>query len=152
DPEMAARGRYLVPRASLEKPVELWPRLHRRPLPLASLPFHSEPGKGPGVARNVRKLFDAFHLRGGRPLPRRLAGRLVTLAHRETLEEWLASLPAALADGVQALVEPEDVPLPRRRGARVPDSLTYARTARRPFEVAYWKTIAALSEGTHLNK
>jgi hypothetical protein len=34
----------------------------------------------------------------------------------------------------------------------VPDSLTYGRTARRSFEVAYWKTIARLSEGKYLNK
>jgi Zn-dependent M28 family amino/carboxypeptidase len=30
--------------------------------------------------------------------------------------------------------------------------LTYAQTARRSFEVAYWKTIASLAEGAHLNK
>src|SRR5262249_25267618 len=33
-----------------------------------------------------------------------------------------------------------------------PESLTYAHTAKRSFELAYWKTIAALSEGTWLNK
>jgi hypothetical protein len=53
---------------------------------------------------------------------------------------------------VRALIEPEEAPLPRRRGAKVPNALTYRRTARRAFEVAYWKTIALLAEGQYLNK
>ena len=53
---------------------------------------------------------------------------------------------------VNALLEPEETPLPRRRGAATPDSLTYNRTARRSFEETYWKTIAALAEGEFLNK
>ncbi|MGD0191304.1 MAG: M28 family peptidase [Rhizomicrobium sp.] len=32
------------------------------------------------------------------------------------------------------------------------DALTFRRTANRPFEVRYWKTIAKLAEGTYLNK
>ena len=35
---------------------------------------------------------------------------------------------------------------------RPPDSLTYSYSARRPFEVAYWKAIASLAEGKFLNK
>ena len=42
--------------------------------------------------------------------------------------------------------------MPRRRGASVPDSLTYQQTATRAFEENYWKTIASLAEGTFLNK
>jgi Peptidase family M28 len=53
---------------------------------------------------------------------------------------------------MRELVEPEPRPLPRRTGAAVPDSLTYAKSATRKFEVDYWKTIAALSEGVFLNK
>src|SRR5882762_2978331 len=34
----------------------------------------------------------------------------------------------------------------------MPEALTYRWTARRSFEVAYWKTIAALAEGRFLNK
>jgi hypothetical protein len=53
---------------------------------------------------------------------------------------------------VRSLIEPQTAPLPQRRGSRVPDSLTFARTAKRSFEVAYWKAIAALSESRFLNK
>jgi hypothetical protein len=152
EPAIGARGAYRVPRSSLVSPVELWPRLFRRPLALATLPWYHEAGRGPTTARSVRKLLDAFHLRGNRSLPRGLARRLVTLAHHETLEQWLATLPADIGAGVTALIEPEDTPLARARGGKVPESLTYGRTARRSFEVAYWKTIAALAESTYLNK
>jgi len=147
-----ARAAYRIGLEALENPVELWPRLHQRPLPLATLPLCHEAGKGPITARNVRKLIHAVNLRDHRPLPRSLARQLLTLCHDETLEHWLASLPSSLADGMQALIEAQEKPWPRRRGAKVPDSWTYGRTARRAFEVAYWKTIVTLAEGTYLNK
>ena len=42
--------------------------------------------------------------------------------------------------------------MPRRRGGRTPDSLTYGRTATRASRRNYWKTIAFLAEGKYLNK
>src|SRR5262249_34958988 len=79
--------------------------------------------------------------------------RLLTLPHQETLDAWLESLRGGdLYAPVTALLEPEAAPLPRRSGAKTPDSLTYARTAKRSFEVAYWRTIATLAEGRFLNK
>ena len=80
--ESADRACYHVSHAAAEHPVELWPRLHRRPLPLASLPLYHQSGRGPTTARNVRKLLDAYHLRGNRVLPRDLARQLVTLRAR----------------------------------------------------------------------
>src|SRR5262249_25847560 len=35
---------------------------------------------------------------------------------------------------------------------KLPPSLTFKDTGRRPFEVAYWKTIVALAEGRYRNK
>src|SRR5438105_14010120 len=123
-----------------------------RPVLAAAIKLTAALGDGHKLqtARNIRKLFDAAQLIGG-PLPRRLARRLISVPRETTLDGWLASLsPGELADGARALVRPTDDPLPRRRGAAVPDSLTYARTARRAFEVEYWKTIAALAEGRFL--
>jgi Peptidase family M28 len=149
--ELAFRQTYQVPLEALEKPVELWPRLHRRELPLTTIPLCHHAGKGPAIVRNVRKLFDAFHLRGKRPLPRDFARQLLTLAHGETLEHWLESLQTAgVHDSVMALIEPETAP--RRQKATPPKSLTFSRTAKRSFEVTYWKTIATLAEGRFLNK
>ena len=147
------RAAYRVSQEALENPVELWPRLQRRSLPMSSLPFYHQPGKDPCTARNIRKLIDAFHLRGNQPVPRSLACHLLTLARHETLDQWLDSLTDAnLATSVRGLIEPKLTPLPRRAGARTPTALTFARTARRAFEVEYWKTIALLAEGRFLNK
>jgi Peptidase family M28 len=41
---------------------------------------------------------------------------------------------------------------PRSSGTRLPPALTLWRTARRAFEVTYWKTIAALAQGEFRNK
>ncbi|HEX4590409.1 MAG TPA: M28 family peptidase, partial [Gemmataceae bacterium] len=146
------RSSFAVPESALEKPVELWPRLEQRPLLLAAARLATADGHKLPLARNLRKLFDAVQLTG-EPLPRRLARRLISVPRETTLDGWLATLPAGeLADGTRALIRPADDPPLRRKGAALPESLTYARTARRAFEVDYWKTIAALSEGRLLNK
>jgi hypothetical protein len=152
DRELGARAAYRITHQAFKNPVELWPRLHQRPLPLSTVRLYRQPGHDRIMARNVRKLFDAFELRDRKLLSRGFAHRLLTLPHCETLESWLANLPPEVAGDVTALIEPADTPLPRRPGAKVPKSLTYARTARRSFEVAYWKTITLLSEGKFLNK
>src|SRR5205823_3525906 len=57
-----------------------------------------------------------------------------------------------LADEVRGLLgapEDDDAYQPALRHH---DALTFGRTARRSFEVAYWKTIARLAEGRYVNK
>src|SRR5262249_33924827 len=146
---------YVADRPQLGKPVELWPRFDRRPIALASLPFYHIAGKGPTTARNIRKLHGTRDLIG-MTLPRTMARQLLTLAKDDNLETWLADLPAQdLRDQLNALIEPTESPLPMptsKRGPHTPLSLTYERTSKRTFEVAYWKTIVALSEGEFLNK
>src|SRR5206468_2587009 len=80
---------YDADRPRLDRPVELWPRMQRRPVLLAALAGEDYTRKRqvPPQVRNVRKL-----------------------------------------------------------------TQTYAHTARRSFEVAYWKTIASLAETPLLNK
>ncbi len=137
-----------------DRAVELWPRFRRRPVALSALALR-EPGHGRvtgPLLRGVRKVLDAVGKRDGRALPRSVARKLLAVAHRQTLENWLDALPDGIAHGVRERIEPDEPPLPTRRGAKVPDSLTYRRTATRPFEVRYWKTIAALGEGPFLNK
>jgi hypothetical protein len=148
---------YVADKPDLKKPLELWPRFHRRHLPLAALRLYDS-GNGHitlPIIRNVRKVFDAFQRNHGRRLSRTFARQLLTLHHGETLESWLASLNnEALAADVRELIEPTDTTLPHpiRANPRVPASLTYPYSARRAFEVNYWKAITALAEGTWLNK
>lgn len=146
---------YDTREGSLDSPVELWPRLLNRPLPRATLDLHP-PIKGrpiQPVVRNIRKLTETYRLLGNQPLPRTLARRLLTLPHGGSLESWLESIPdEEVAAQVHKLIEDEYVALPRVKGSRIPESLTYRRTARRSFEINYWKTIVSLAEGTFLNK
>jgi hypothetical protein len=145
---------YDTDRLNLARPVELWPRFRHRPVAQAALALH-EPGHGRVVnptLRGVRKLLDACAKCGGPPLPRSVARALLAVGHRQTLESWLDALPESVAPGVRELIGPEEPTLPQRSGARVPDSLTYRRTATRSFEVKYWKAIAALGEGPFVNK
>lgn len=146
---------YDADRPRPEKAIELWPRFRHRPLPTAALRLY-ESGNGRvtlPVVRAVQQLLDAVRHNDGKPLPRSLARRLLVRKPGGTLDEWLTALPdAEVAAGVREQIEPKAAPLPRRRGTTVPDSLTYRKSATRAFEVAYWKAIAALSEGTLLNK
>jgi hypothetical protein len=148
---------YDTNRIRLDKPIELWPRIRQRSLPLAALRLY-QTGNGHvtiPIIRNVRKLFDAFRVNGDKPLSRTLARQLLMLHRDESLETWIESLDnPELAKELTAVIEPDARPLPApgRKSSKVPASLTYGRTAKRTFEVKYWKTIAYLSEGTLLNK
>ncbi|HEY7426915.1 MAG TPA: M28 family peptidase [Gemmataceae bacterium] len=149
---------YPVEKPDLGKPVELWPRLqHHEPyLEALELFQHAHDPRSHQTALNVRLLLDTWHQRGEQPLPRSLARQLLLPEGEHTLEGWLASLPERSTDELrgQRLVEtlerclepadPENTPAPEGR--------TFAFTARRSFEVSYWKKIAFLSEGRFVNK
>jgi hypothetical protein len=145
---------YDAAKPKLNRTVELWPRCSLRPEVVHALQPHSTTSIRPDgrVLCPVRELLDAFTKRGNRPLPRTFARQLVGRGHYRSLESWIVSLMEPLAGKVREMIEPVAQPLPRRKGAKVPDSLTYGRTANRKFEVDYWNTIAALSEGTFVNK
>jgi hypothetical protein len=161
---------YNAERPNPARAVELWPRLLARPAHVAAVeafwatPEHYEHR----IARNnARKLLCAWELRGGQPLPRSFARALLKLPHEETLDNWLDRLEGAansraagrtLAAELLRRIEPEptsgaDAGRNVRGGhAALPEALTYHRTARRSFEVAYWRTIAALAHGRYVNK
>jgi hypothetical protein len=139
----------------LADPVELWPRLLRREPHLAAVELRTEnPGRSPRQeSLNARKLLDAPLLLGKRRLPRSFARSLLSAPKHESLEQWLDALPGRsgtpetgrrLADELRALLAPTQDALP--------EPITFKRTAQRSFEVAYWKTIAALAEGRFRTK
>ncbi len=136
------------------QPVELWPRLQRRAVYLsASQAFESDRDDYKHqTALNLVSLLDSRQLLG-RPLRRSLARHLLRIGKRETLEEWLDSLPsrartpadaARVQAELQAVLEPSDPPLP--------EPITYGQTATRSFEEAWWNDIATLSHGLYINK
>jgi hypothetical protein len=153
---------YREDQPDLSQPLELWPRFLRRPPHVAAIELfeHVEEARPHQTTLNIRKILDASQLLGDKPLPASFARQLLTLAKKETLDAWLDGLPSRAADaergGRLALELSRDrisreTPGKRSR-KQLPASLTYGQTARRTFEVAYWKTIVDLAEGRYRNK
>jgi hypothetical protein len=145
---------YDADKPRLDRAVELWPRMQKRPVLLAALAGEDYTRKRevPSQDRNVRKLTHAYALFGAKPLPINFARRIMGLDREGAGERWLASLPEQVATRIREIVEPLPAEAPAAKRGRERDSLTYARTARRSFEVDYWNTIASLSESALLNK
>jgi hypothetical protein len=185
---------YRADRPQPAKPIELWPRLLRRGPHEAAVvacdPQHDHLYRR--TTANIHKLLDAWQHLGRQPLERSFARQLLTLPHHETLENWLAALPARLnlavsgrqlADELELRIEPlpsadgmsagerkegHGVPALQKGPVRSstlrlrpegqtghtkrPDSLTFAKTATRSFEVAYWRLIVELATGQYVNK
>jgi hypothetical protein len=135
----------------LDRAVELWPRLQQRPVLVAALQGEDYTRKRqvPPQVRNVRKLTHAYALFGQKPLPLQFARRVMGLDKEGAGERWLAQLPEQVTDRIREIVAPTP---PASGRSRIPESLTYAHSANRPFELAYWKAIVALAEGQFLNK
>ncbi len=142
-------------------PVEMWPRPLAREPHVENIALFSGLKEDPPhrTMTNVHKLLDAWERRGRRPVPASLARQLLTVPKRQTLEGWLRGLPhqARSAERARGLVArlrgciaPDPPAGPRRR--EVPPALTFAHTANRAFEEAYWNTIARLSAGEYVNK
>jgi hypothetical protein len=134
--------------------IELWPRLRRRAPYVAAIELFRRPDdpRSRQTARDCRKLLEARAMLGT-PLPVSFARRLLSESGPETLDDWLEALPAHAGDTERGRQLAEEL----RRGladeaASPPGSLTFARTARRTFEVGYWRTIAALAGGRFPNR
>jgi hypothetical protein len=149
---------YQAERPDLSQPVELWPRLLQREPYLTALQIfdHAHDFHQFRTSLNVRKLLDAQFLFGGRPVPRSFARQLLTCPKHDSLDSWLDRLPERsgdperghrLVEDLRRVIEP-----PPAEPVRLPEALTYARTARRSFEVTYWNTIRTLAHGLYVNK
>jgi hypothetical protein len=149
---------YRADKPDLAKPVELWPRLLRREghadaVALFTRATDEFPHQ---TARNVRKLLDAHALLGHR-LPPAFARRLLRVPKGQTLGEWLTSLTHKASDTDRGrrlfeLLRDEVIDSTDRPPDRTDEPLTYRHTAKRSFEVEYWKTIAFLAHGQYVTK
>lgn len=148
--------------SDLSRPRELWPRfLARQPYVEAIELFGKLHEARPHqTVINIRKLLDTSELLGGKPLPESFARQLLTLPKKEILDVWLDELPARAADAerggrlalelLRTRIARQAPPATSRKTP--PASLTFQATARRSFEVAYWKTIVDLAESRYRNK
>ena len=103
------------------------------------------------TANNARALLEFRELLAA-PLPPSLGRRLVHCAKEQTLQQWLAHLPAAAAE--RAAGERLAGALAACLGAPLPGgpSLTFDSTATRAFEEGVWRSIAGLAEGEFRQK
>lgn len=154
---------YRAERPRLDRPIELWPRLlDREPQRQVVRGFATaHEHQQHQAAINIRKLLNVWQLAGRRPLPRSFVRSLLTLPKAESLEDWLGSLEQRaddpdegrrLAGQLRERLEPWTPPAWRPSAPRLPEPLTFHRTAQRSFEVAYWNTIARLAHGEYINK
>jgi hypothetical protein len=145
---------YDADKPRLDRAIELWPRLHQRPVLLAALAGEDYTRKRqvPPQVRNIRKLTHAYALFGTKSLPLNFALRIMGLNEVGAAVRLLSHVPDQVADGIRGIVEipPAEATVGKR--GQAPDSLTYSQTARRSFEIQYWKTIASLAETPFLNK
>jgi hypothetical protein len=145
---------YDARQPDLSRAAELWPHMLKRGLHTDAIELlrhcdpHQHPRRDP---LNIRKLLDARQLLGDTPLSLSFARQLLTAPKEQDLEQWLdhlkkvqPDLGGKLADGVRRGLQATSTPLP--------EPLTYSKTSKRSFEVAYWKTIAFLADGKYITK
>jgi len=143
---------YRAEAPDLEHPIELWPRFLDRPPHRAAIDLfgHERRPRRHATTLGVRSLLEFRDLLG-EPLPHSFARSLLLAPPRQSLQDWLAALPARASDAEVA------ADLVRYLGGLLtPDTtdvgLTFASTARRAFETSYWKMIAALAHGRFRTK
>lgn len=137
----------------LSQPVELWPRMLERPLHVDNVELFDDETEEWRLQTldNVAKLLECREMMGS--LPSTFARQLLTFDKHKTLNAWLRALPGQakdkergrkLASELRAILEAEAPPKE--------ESLTFASTATRGFEVAFWDAIADMSTGAFMNK
>jgi len=137
--------------------IKLWPRLLKRELHLSVFRnfdtvhdhyLHQ-------TSLNLASLLDAHEVFDGKALQRHFARSLLRIPKKETLEQWLDSLPELsrdekIANKIKASVEKL---LTKQDNTFFPsDNLTYHSTAIRVYEEVYWKEIFELAHGKFINK
>ena len=134
--------------------VELWPRLLNREPYLAALELFRRPNdpRPHQVSQGCRNLLAAGDCLA-EPLARSFAKRLIPVRESSSLDGWLDALLSHGSDPERVRRLAEHL----RLGVKAVDldlgaSLTFDRTARREFEVRFWKTIASLAGGRYPNR
>jgi len=86
---------YTADAPDVQHPITLWPRLLQRPAYLSALRDFSPPHEhfAHQTALDIVSLLDQWESSGRQPLPRSLARHLLRIPKRESLEQWLATLP-----------------------------------------------------------
>ncbi len=144
--------------ASESGTVELRPRLRRRAIELSALRDFEDAAHEHYAhqnALNILTLRDCWRLLDERALPRGFARHLLRVSKHETLDTWLAELPKQTRDATNGRSMASEIAKLLEPPAQVPApvaALTYADTATRAFEEAWWNDIRTLAHGLYINK
>jgi hypothetical protein len=106
------------------------------------------------MALNIVNVLDMAERSGDKRLPKMFARQMLRVAHdKQEFDDWLvmlgdrcesADVAGRLQRAVSSCVAPKD--------SSLPESLTYASTATRVYEEAYWDDLVTLSHGRFVNK
>ncbi len=148
---------YPVPVNEIAAPLELWPRIMQRKEYLAALHEFSH-NQGHFITQtsyNLTFLFDTWQRMGKKPLDRSFAAHLLIDSNHHSFDDWMQMIHAhahsseafnLISKKMESVVEHDLVPQQNE------SSLTYAQTANRCYETAYWNDILFLSHGKFINK
>jgi hypothetical protein len=141
---------------SMDAPVEMWPRFHKRSVYLSALnDFNSKNDHySHQTAFNIISLFEAWNMQNMKPLSWSYAYRLLNISKRKTFDQWLdelsihASNPEIgkqMREEIIKILEPE-------KEEKTEEALTFRSTASREFEEKWWNEIKFLAHGQFINK
>jgi hypothetical protein len=148
---------YDSERSGYESPVELYPRLLRRPHFVDALLRidRSKDYYRYQTALNVVNVFDMAQRWGRGRLPREFAEQMLRIAQdQQHFEHWLdiVAQRSATPEVAERLTGTLAKCVESKRRSRWPKALTYAVTATREYEEAYWRHLVTLSHGEFVNK
>jgi hypothetical protein len=146
---------YDFTQPDVARPIELYPRMLKRPAYLSALRHldESHDHYRHQTALNILTILDMSERWHEPRLPRTLTRQMLRMAREERIRGWLemvrqrASQPTAeqrLVKEITQRVEDDFRPLP--------EAITYGDTATRAFEETYWKDIITLAHGRFINK
>ncbi len=151
---------YDAEHPDLVHPLEFRPSIYKRSIPKKVIElFKNKIHEHKTITRTLN-LVTAQELLGKEKLPYSFARQILMLPENKTLDDWLESLHDSdnnyeqghsLGDKLRNLIDLENKPLPSSNTKALPSFLTFSGSARRSFEVQYWRDIYHLSAGKYLN-
>ncbi len=150
---------YRSDEMDLDSPVELWPQLQSRPELVAAVQGYEEAygHRDHMTALNADKVVEVSDFLSQPVLPHDFVESLLTLEKRQTVGDWFREIarwkkPGRYGRLLRDAMARKIAPAGDSTAPPLPAPITYASTATRSFETAYWKTIARLSTGRFRNK
>ena len=142
--------------SAMSNPVELWPRMLRRDAYMEALNdfVNGHDHYSHQTPKNIHSLLDSWQMQNNKPLTRSFAYKLLNLAKHKSLEQWLDELRlhSTTPEAGLAMKSALEKILEASESSTMPISITYAETANRRFEEAWWNDIKFLAHGEFIYK